>query len=54
MSYDTKCYELAELFLSDLGKEYAVPYEFSAHELAQEIQNTIEEYLNRPPTGGRP
>lgn len=42
MSYDTSCYELAETFLTDahfMTKE-------RAGELAQEIQDVIESYLN--------
>jgi hypothetical protein len=42
MSYDSKCYELAETFLLDancMTKE-------RAGELAQEIQDVIESYLN--------
>lgn len=38
MSFDTKCYELAELFLPDDASES------QKQELAQEIQDTIEEY----------
>ena len=42
MSYDTRCYELAEMFLSE------VPIINNAHHadrLAQTIQDTIEQYL---------
>ena len=43
MSYDQKCYDLAALFLSDV--QNPVKHE-DAHKLAQEIQTTIEDYLN--------
>lgn len=39
MSFDPKCYELAELFLPDDAPEE------QKQELAQEIQDTIEEYV---------
>lgn len=44
MSYDTKCQILAEAFLSDIGHQNDVPM---VKELAQEIQDTIEEFINR-------
>jgi hypothetical protein len=54
MSYDPKCYDLAELFLSDgligLGHEDRIK------KLAQEIQFTIEDWIdaNPPDTGSPP
>lgn len=42
MSYDQKCYDLAEVFLSDIQN----PVNYGdADALAQEIQRTIEDYL---------
>lgn len=43
MSFDPKCYELAESFLSDVPPE-AVGKN-SVNELAQAIQDTIEMYI---------
>jgi hypothetical protein len=42
MSFDTKCYELAIAFLEDDPK----PASANAEELAQLIQDTIEDYLH--------
>ncbi len=44
MSYDMKCFELAEYFLDDDPK----PATANADELAQLIQDTIEGYLHVP------
>lgn len=44
MSYDPKCHELAEYFLDDDPK----PATANANELAQLIQDTIEDYLHVP------
>ena len=41
MSFDPKCYELAEYFLSD---RFHVVREKDIHELAQKIQDTVEDY----------
>jgi len=41
-SYDSKCYDLAEAFLSD---EPALNNEALCHELALEIQQTIENFI---------
>lgn len=50
MSYDQKCYDLAEVFLSDIQNPVNKD---DADKLAQEIQWTIETYLqeveDRPP-----
>lgn len=43
MSYDPKCYELAEYFLDD---DDPMPATSNANELAQLIQATIEDYLH--------
>ena len=43
MSYDQKCYDLAELFLSDSPK---INNARRRDELAQDIQNTIEAYID--------
>ena len=43
MSYDQKCYDLAEAFLSDV--QNPVKHE-DAHKLAQDIQGVIEDYLD--------
>ena len=43
MAYDSKCYDLAEAFLSDV--QNPVKHE-DAHKLAQDIQSVIEDYLN--------
>ena len=42
MSYDTKCYALAEAFLKDGGWTY----EPDIHKLAQNIQDCIEDYVS--------
>jgi hypothetical protein len=42
MSFDTKCYDLAELFLED---HPMINNERRRKELAQDIQNTIEAYI---------
>lgn len=42
MSYDTKCYDLAEAFLED---EPALNNESHRKALAQEIQNAIESFI---------
>lgn len=52
MSYDPKCYELAEYFLDD----DPLPASANANELAQLIQDAIEDYLHVPepePAGSR-
>jgi hypothetical protein len=41
MSYDTKCYELAQSFLEDANMASVR----QIHELAQEIQDTIESFI---------
>lgn len=44
MSYDTKCYELAKAFLTDVDtKEWAT--ERHIDQLAQDIQDAIEGYI---------
>lgn len=43
MSYDAKCFELAEDFIDDTPAIVKTPGMVSA--LAQEIQDTIEEFL---------
>lgn len=43
MAYDPKCYELAEAFLED---EPAFNLKANKEELAQEIQTTIENWLD--------
>lgn len=46
-SYDSRCYDLAELFLDDAG----VPSMRAAEMLAQEIQDCIESFIrNYEPT----
>lgn len=42
MAYDTKCYDLAEAFLTDCP---AINDEKHRDELAQVIQRAIEDYL---------
>ena len=44
MSFDHKCYDLAKVFLMDVGNHSAV----AADQLAQKIQAVIEEFLNDP------
>ena len=44
MSYDTKCHELAALFLKDNGEE-GVFLETASDDLAQQIQDLIESFL---------
>ena len=41
MTYDSKCYDLAETFLDDVG--ISDPKHINS--LAQQIQKTIDEYL---------
>ena len=43
MSYDGSCYDLAEGFLSD---EPALDSEFRRKQLAQLIQDTIDDYMH--------
>ena len=48
MTYDKKCYDLAEAFLRDEANEKNIPADTvatRAHFLAQEIQQTIEEFI---------
>lgn len=52
MSYDPKCYELAEYFFDDAP----IPQRATRGELAQIIQDAIEDYLHVPdsePAGSR-
>ena len=42
MSYDSKCYDLAFVFLED---KYRIVPEPNVDALAQRIQETIEDYL---------
>jgi len=42
ISYDSRCYDLAEIFLSD---EPGMNTPHHAHEMAQDIQIAIEDYL---------
>lgn len=43
-TYDTKCYELAEAFISDLKITSAEHHKQFCHELALQIQDVIEDY----------
>ena len=44
MSFDTKCYDLAKVFLTDTDtREWAT--ERHIVQLAQDIQDTIEDYI---------
>lgn len=45
MSYDTECYRLAATFLSDEGISSIEELNKLTDKLAQEIQNTIEGFL---------
>ena len=45
MSYDTKCYELAVAFLNDYRYVSTEQRQVREAELAQIIQNSIENYL---------
>lgn len=48
MTYDTKCYELAEVFLRDAMNEGIIHPDLvatNAHLLAQDIQQTIEDFI---------
>lgn len=47
MSYDAKCYDLAEAFID----EATWAHERHRHELAQRIQETIEEYCDEQEDG---
>lgn len=48
MSYDPKCYVLAEAFLEDVEREEGwKPSERDRNNLAQAIQDAIEHYLKR-------
>ena len=42
MSFDTRCYDLAKVFLSD---HYVIPPEPIVRELSQVIQTTIEDFI---------
>lgn len=44
MSYDKKCYDLADAFLSDTDTSH-LGSESNKDKLAQEIQNTIEAFI---------
>lgn len=44
MSYDTKCHDLAHAFLADTDTQ-DINSEANTHELAQRIQDTIEEFI---------
>jgi hypothetical protein len=44
-SYDARCYELATVFLSDAEMEGKLVFERDRMELAQIIQESIENYL---------
>ena len=46
MSYDTKCYDLAEAFLEDYDTPHLAAYKLAAEEIAQAIQSTIEDALS--------
>lgn len=46
MSYDTSCYELAKSFIDDVGPSASDPENSMYHELAQRIQDTIEDFLD--------
>lgn len=48
MSFDTRCFDLAEVFLEDHSGE--PNYNALVHELAQDIQSTIEGFLLMNPT----
>lgn len=54
MSYDRKCYDLAETFLED--DLIGINHKARCHELAQLIQTTIEDWMsfNRPDLGTAP
>ena len=49
MSYDQECYTLAVLFLTDEGIASTEEFNRLADQLAQEIQNKIEEFLQYVP-----
>ncbi len=44
--YDPKCFELAELFLSDYRSEIEEIDKGRVEELAEEIQQTIEDFIS--------
>jgi hypothetical protein len=46
MSHDVKCQELAQLFLSEATKERGVIYDAAIEQLAEDIQNAAEDFLN--------
>lgn len=51
MSYDSKCYDLAEAFLED--RPISHDHEIRIGLLAQHIQTSIEDWLDtHPPTWG--
>lgn len=45
ITYDRKCYDLAEVFLADSLPNDSNRRRILAHELAQEIQVAIEDFL---------
>lgn len=45
MSYDTRCYELAKVFLSDFEIPSQAKRDKLTHQLAQDIQDSIEDFL---------
>lgn len=48
-TYDPKCYELAELFISDLKIASADAHKDLCHRLAIEIQEVIEGFIEYDP-----
>jgi len=46
-TYDSKCYELAEYFLQDEKGLTDTERKLETHLLAQEIQQAIEDFLNK-------
>lgn len=48
-SYDTRCLDLADVFLDDSPQPRPSDHEERRHRLAQEIQNTIENWLAANP-----
>jgi len=49
-SYDSRCRDLADVFLEDALGPLPSDHEERRHRLAQEIQETIESWLSANPT----
>ena len=46
MGYDVRCKDIAEVFLVDCGAHKREDYKVLVDELAQKVQDAIEDYLD--------